>query len=528
MFSDMLMIWSDQPGTSLAIWLVVMITVLYLARVPAHQMIKTTGRTIYRFMRTSARAIAHVEQQAIKRNKEVTLALGQEATEKTIEREFSRVNDIVAKDLSHYPALHRQIMDAIETLEKDYQAATDAAPMPPEWLSVVETISALPKQSDPMVSNILENIKEEVISAHEETLKAYQKSSSERHRLLSAMQPQWRGLTGLMEKAKGAVEISHERAESIDQQMATYEAIRDQDDKVARALTVSSMTQFFIAGMVLCVAVMGGLINFQLIAVPMSEMVGGTSYVGSLKTSDIAALVIILVEIAMGLFLLESLRITRLFPVIGHMDDKMRRRMMVVTFSILFILASIEASLAYMRDLLALDREALQQSLTGVGTGVVEAQFRWIPSIGQMVMGFILPFALAFVAIPLESFIHAVRTVVGVAMVAVLRTLIISLRLVGGFANHSSKMLVHLYDMLIMVPLTIENWVRDGLAARTRSTETEVYDEVEEPVLMTEKMDETVEEAAVPKVASRRKKTTTTRKKRTEPVIDDDLAAQEI
>ena len=284
MFSDMLMIWSDQPGTSLAIWLVVLIAVLYLARVPAHQMIKTTGRTIYRFMRSSARAIAHVEQQAITRNKEVILALGRDATEKTIEREFTRVNEIVAKDLSHYPALHRQIVDAIERLEKDYQAATDAPPLPPEWLNVVETISALPKQSDPMVSSILENIKDEVISAHEETIKAYQKTSSERHRLLSGLQPQWRSLSGLMEKAKGAVDISHERAESIDQQMATYEAIRDQDDKAARALTASSLTQFVIAGLVLCVAVMGGLINFQLIAVPMSEMVGGTSYIGALKT----------------------------------------------------------------------------------------------------------------------------------------------------------------------------------------------------------------------------------------------------
>ncbi len=252
--------------------------------------------------------------------------------------------------------------------------------------------------------------------------------------------------------------------------MATYEAIRDNDDDVARSLTASSLTQFFIAGLVLFVAVMGGLINFQLIALPMSEMVGGASYIGSLKTSDIAALVIILVEIAMGLFLLESLRITRLFPVIGHMDDRMRKRMMVITFSILFVLASIEASLAYMRDLLALDREALKQSLAGVSA--VNAEFRWIPSIGQMVMGFILPFALAFVAIPLESFIHAARTVLGVLTVGLLRTVVIVLRLVGGSANQLSKILVYGYDMLVTVPLTLETWTRNGLRARETRRDT--------------------------------------------------------
>jgi hypothetical protein len=64
-------------------------------------------------------------------------------------------------------------------------------------------------------------------------------------------------------------------------------------------------------------------------------------------------LVIIMVEISMGLFLMESLRITRLFPVISALSDKMRRRMMFVTFVILLLMASIEAGLAYARSVVA-------------------------------------------------------------------------------------------------------------------------------------------------------------------------------
>ncbi|MEJ2691934.1 MAG: hypothetical protein P8166_02485 [Candidatus Thiodiazotropha sp.] len=464
MFSDLLMIWSSQPGTSLAIWLALVVVVLYLARQPAHLMLKTTGRSVYRFMRSAARAVAHVEHQVIKRNKEVILSQGREASEKVIEREFTRVSEIVAKDLSRYPALHREISDTIVKLESDYTSSTDAPPLPPEWLNVVQTISELPKQSDPLVSNILENIKQEVTAAHENTLKEYQNATAERHRLLASMQPQWRSLSAKMDKAQAAVTMSQERADAIDRHMEMYGAIRDGEDKAARALTASSLTQFFIAGLVLFVAVMGGLINFQLIALPMSEMVGGASYIGSLKTSNIAALVIIMVEIAMGLFLMESLRITNLFSVIAHMDDKMRKRMMLIAFSILLILAGIEASLAYMRDLLALDREALNQSL--VGAGVIEAEFRWIPSIGQMVMGFVLPFALSFVAIPLESFIHASRTVLGMAAVAVLRAIVIVLRLIGGFVNQLSKIAVYLYDMVVSLPLAIEKMVRQAMKAR--------------------------------------------------------------
>ena len=233
--------------------------------------------------------------------------------------------------------------------------------------------------------------------------------------------------------------------------------MRANDNAIAHKLASSSLTQFFISGLVLFIAVMGGLINFQLIAMPMSEMVGGTSYIGDMKTSNIAALVIIMVEIAMGLFLLESLRITHLFPMISTMDDTMRKRMMWVSLSILTILATVEASLAYMRDLLALDNEALKQSLAGAG--VVEANFRWIPSLGQMIMGFILPFALAFVAIPLESFIHALRTVLGLVAQGILRLLAVAARVIGSTANHICKVGIHFYDLIIMVPLSIERMI---------------------------------------------------------------------
>lgn len=73
-------------------------------------------------------------------------------------------------------------------------------------------------------------------------------------------------------------------------------------------------------GAVLAVAIGGAIINFHLIAPPMQEMVGGSSYIMGYKAASIAALVIILVEVAMGLFLMESLRITRLFPLIAALD----------------------------------------------------------------------------------------------------------------------------------------------------------------------------------------------------------------
>ena len=481
MFNQLLTVWSDQAGVSAAIWLVILVFVAYLARNPAHALLESTGRAIHAACRLFAAALGNLETRLQRRNREVVLALGEENCERAIEREFQRVNAVVTRDLSAYPALHRQISDTIDRIEEDYQAASDVPPLPPAWLEAVDSIAAIPRNGDPTVCNILDNIGATLEKAHRETEKAYRSTTLERHKLLGNMQPQWRELGQSLTRVKDTIDGLDGRTAEIDRQMATYEAIRNREDRVARTLASSSMTQFFISTLVLVIAIFGGLINFQLIAMPMSEMVGGTSYIGPMRTSDIAALVIIMVEIAMGLFLMESLRITHLFPVIGSMDDAMRKRMIVITFSILTILATVEASLAYMRDLLALDREALTQSLAGSGV-VAEAEFRWIPSIGQMIMGFILPFALAFVAIPLESFIHSLRTVLGMIALAVIHSLAVLARMVGSTARHLSQILIGLYDLLIMLPLGIER-----LVAGARGRKPSAADELEMEYLVEEK-----------------------------------------
>lgn len=457
MFTEMLTIWSDSPALSLAIWLAIAIVLLYAGRPHAHQLLRSTGRAVHTSMRLAGVSLHKLEARVIARNHDVLLAAGREAAEKTIEREFNRVNTIVERDLSQYPVLHRRLADTLEKIEQDYHDAIDNAPMPPAWQDVLETLSTLPRSGDPAIASILENIKDVVEESHEQTLRAYQENTNERHGILKGMQPDWRTLTNTMKNVSQTITGLEDRARKIDNQMADYESIRKAEDKAINALTSSSLTQFFIASLVLAIAVFGGIINFHLISMPMAEMVGGSSYIGAVRTSDIAALVIILVEIAMGLFLLESLQVTRLFPVITSLDDRMRKRMAIAAFTILVIFAGIEASLAYMRDLLALDAEALQQSLAGAPTG--EPKFRWVPSIGQMLLGFILPFALAFVGIPLESFVHSLRTVSGLLVLGLLRTLRVLLRLVGGLCNHLSKILVNLYDVFIMVPLSIERMI---------------------------------------------------------------------
>ena len=120
-----------------------------------------------------------MENRVCLRNREILLASGVKSSEKTIEREFTRVTDIVQRDLSQYPALHKQIAESISQIEIDYQNSSSAALLPPAWGNVVETIANLPANGDPTVNKLLTNIKKAVDESHQQTLKAFKKSSTE-------------------------------------------------------------------------------------------------------------------------------------------------------------------------------------------------------------------------------------------------------------------------------------------------------------------------------------------------------------
>ncbi|MGH7880260.1 MAG: hypothetical protein ACREQD_12300, partial [Candidatus Binataceae bacterium] len=276
--------------------------------------------------------------------------------------------------------------------------------------------------------------------------------------------PDWRLIQETLGRVNKSVESVIGRSLAIDRHMEEYEAIVRGEDRAVSILSSSSIVYFFVSALVLAVATAGTAVNFTLIARPMAEMVGGTHFIGAYRTADIAALVIIMVEISMGLFLMESLRITRLFPVIGALSDKMRVRMMITTFVILLLMSSIEAGLAYMREVLLLDEMATNALLRGDNTGSIVNAHLWITTAAQMGMGFVLPFALVFVAIPLETFVHSFRTVVGLIGIALLQALALILRLLGNGCRHLGVLARRVYDLPLFVPLWIEARTRVAAA----------------------------------------------------------------
>ena len=123
-------------------------------------------------------------------------------------------------------------------------------------------------------------------------------------------------------------------------------------------------------------------------------------------------------------------------------------------------------ALALMRDMLIADKQALLQSLATVQASATDGWVGRIPTAGQMLLGFILPFALAFIAIPLESLIHSARTVGGVLLAALVSTLALVLRVLANIARRMSRVLITLYDVVIVLPLVVERMAKGGMAMR--------------------------------------------------------------
>lgn len=436
-----------------------LLAAMYLARKPFHRAVLAFSLVINNALRLSAASVRQAEKKLVERNREVLMAEGLENAERLVEREFERINAAVVRDLKGYPALQRQMADVVTKLEEDHARSVEVPPNLPNWINIIESIATIKHDGDSMVGKMLSEIDRNLREQNRTAIESFRSSSGKRQVLLNRMLPLWRRVQKTLDDIGRSISDLTDRAKSIDRYMDDYQEIRDRTDKAARKLSSSSTTQFFIAGLVLLIAIGGAVINFNLIALPMSEMVGGGSFIGPFRTSDVAGLVIILIEISMGLFLMESLRITRLFPVIGSMDDKMRMRMVWITLTLLTVLAGVESALAFMRDRIASDMEALRQTLAGVEQTVHTGSK--IPTIGQMIMGFILPFALTFVAIPLESFISSARTVLGTMAAGLLRIIAFLLRLSGNIVYYTGKFAAALYDLIIFPPLWLEGVVTE-------------------------------------------------------------------
>lgn len=465
------MLFPDNSALSALVLALIALPFLYAMRSPVHSVILELTRAVANSLRLGARWLARSAEGVRSRNRTVLLAHGREEVKLEIEREFQRVSVQVKRDLNGYPALQRNVQEEITRIEEDFKKCGEVPPPPPEWIKAVEAIAKVKNNGDGLAQKLLEDIAKSIERIYDKVVDEYRRAYEVRHGILKGFMPFWRSLDQTLVRVDRNITGLQSSATRLDALMDKYQQIEASAEKVEHSLTASASTQFAVASVVLAIACGGAFVNFYLIARPMAAMVGGGEYIaGGIEASHIAAMVIILLETTAGLFLMEALRMTHLFPRVQSMPDKRRHLILGAALFFLVVLGGFEVALAVMRDHIITADIALKQGLSGVAV-VENVNLGWaanIPVAGQMILGFVLPFLLAFVAIPFEYFISSARTVLGAGLVLALRGSGLMLRISGNVIRHIGAALVMMYDAIIFVPVLIERAIKSGHVGGTR------------------------------------------------------------
>ena len=274
--TEAILIWPERPAVSFLALFVIAVPFLYVARKPVHVMIHRVARAIVNPLRLISYWLSESATKMRARNREVLFAHGTKEVRLTIEREFERVTTLVQRDLEGYPVLQRKLMDEITKIEEDYKQSGEVPPPPPEWVKAVEGFAKVKNNGDGVVERILADIRDSIEGVYKKIVAEYRGAYQERHHILKRFLPFWRSANQTLLRVERNITGLNESAEIIDNNVTKLEGIFATRNDSERALTTSASTQFFVSGLVMLIAFGGAYVNFKLIALPMSAMVGGS------------------------------------------------------------------------------------------------------------------------------------------------------------------------------------------------------------------------------------------------------------
>ncbi len=458
-----------MPALSIAIWVVLSMVFLFFAREPMHKVIGALQTSTVGGLRKIAAWAQEAANDMRKKDRKVLLESGVASAQEKIMQEFRSIEAGYAKHLADYPKLQLRLDEGISKIEADYKECGQLTPQAPGWGDVIETISRAEQATgDRIIEKMLNEIHKSAVSGEKKALAEYRDAAGKRHKILGSMASVWKRIEKVSNEVNKKVDNVRETTGNIDKLMAKFTKLTKGGEESVDMLS-SRMTKLFIFSLfVITVAIFGAFINFQLIALPMSELVPAGTRVAGMMVSEVSALVIVALEIVLGIFLLEALGITNIFPQIAGMTMGKRRILLIASLFGLFFLASVEASLAVLRESLAAAKTALDNSLAGIAVAApTNEEISNITVIGQATLGFVLPWILAMVAVPLEMFIEASQHAF-TRIFSVLTTLFSHVANALAYLIETFfGLIIHLFDAYIIIPKQIATMI-SGKAARAQ------------------------------------------------------------
>ena len=455
---ESLYIWPSVPILSVLAIAVLSMAFMFLAREPLHKALHSLSDGISGGLQKLSEQAGHLSATIKERDRKILLESGVAIAARKLNDEFARVETSYARHLMDYPGLQRRLDDQISKIEADYSECGQVTPVAPGWNDAVATIAKVQGSSgDRVVEKVLTEIHKSAVDGEKRALAELRNTTSQRHKILSGLVPVWKNVGKMLEEMSDRVQHVLETTERIDQYMTEFQKTSRGDQESIDTLVARANKLFIFSVIIITIAGFGAFVNFQLIALPVSELVPASSRVFGIPVSDFSAMIIICLEVVCGIFLMESLGITNIIPQIGNMTRGKRRLIMYVSLIFLFLFACAESSLGILREVLAETRTAVTQTLAGgnanVGSGTSE-----FTTIGQATLGFLLPWVIAMVAMPLEVLIESSQHI-GSRVVALL------VMLFGQFA----RLLGYVVEYIV-IPLQIRNLLfHQGDAHQTKN-----------------------------------------------------------
>jgi hypothetical protein len=428
---------SDFPILSLTAVGLLVLLVLFMIRVQAHQLIHRSSRLLNSQLRLLSRACLNTAQRIRFRNHEVTKSLAEALMERQMERRFMRIEKLVERDINSYQLLAAAINQQLASIDEDYVNSAQVPEVSAEWVSAVEAIACLTeeKRSTDVVSKILEDMHNTIQQHQRDALREQRWTVTARHKVLSRLHPQWRRLHKLLQRIDNNIEVLRYRLRQVDQHMGQFEMLTAGSGQGI----MSSMLMRFVSSLCfVMVGVAAGWINWQLLHQPLTELLP-VRPLGAFSMAGVVAWLHIGITIIAATLITESLRITHLFPLVTAMTRRGRQGMVFVGSVLLLALTSMEAL-----------------ALFGAPLSVESVLSIEVSQVLLVMLGIVMPLMLSLIMVPMEYMLHTVRPVLGSFIQQLLHVMALAFRLFSSLSLQLGKLLIHGYDLVIFVPLLMQ------------------------------------------------------------------------
>ena len=428
---------------------------LWAARAPMHRLLQRLARGMGNTTRLVGHWLTNQARELRARNRDVLRHTALAETERKVSHELQSLDVDLSHDIAEYRTLQRELSDLLRRMEDDYREAGVAPAEAPGWTDAMVAAANLPNMESKSAQRVVDELRRSAETGEKRALAEFRQASARRHKILGKVAPSMTRTTSLLTNVGHVMERVSQSTAKLGEHVDRFHELQDASVASERTLQRLAWHTLITSLFVFAVAVGGGAINFQLIALPMAELVPSTTRITGIPVSTIAALVIVLLEVTAGVFLMEMLGVTRLFPNLQTLPRSRRRLILIIAIGGLFTLASVEASLAVLREQIVTAENALNLSLAG-GEAIEAVSTSNIPMIGQAVLGFVLPWILAMAAIPLELLVSSGSAVVVAMFAAGLQGLGGLVRVCGHGLRHLFSGLRYIYDAYIALPLVVE------------------------------------------------------------------------